>query len=940
MNTYSLDYIDDLYVKYVNDPNSVSENWRQYFEQFLVASSGSNLAMRSALVPTPPGNGSSELAGSPTPKPLASGQTVTDEMLWLARVQDRIDQLVREYRVRGHLVAAIDPLGLSQPSCPELNPSAYGLSEADLSRPFDTSALENVSGRTLSDILDKLRNTYCRSIGAQFMHIDNRNIRDWLQRRMETTENRLPLAHQVQRRIYTRLADASIFEEFVRRKFVGAKTFSLEGAESLIPMIDLALEKAGQHKVKEVVMAMAHRGRLNVMANIFKKRAMNIFWSFEDPRPDLNRGGGDVRYHLGYSSDWTTAAGEKLHISLCFNPSHLEFVNPVALGRCRSKQDRRSDATRTEGLTILVHGDAAFAGEGVAQETLNLSQLAGYQTGGTLHIVINNQVGFTTEPQQGRSTTYATDVARMLQIPIFHVNGEDPEAVAQVVSLAMDFRKEFRRDVVIDLYAYRRWGHNEGDEPRFTQPLQYQVIDSRKSVRENYLQRLLELGQMTQEEADEIHHQRQEKLESEFEASHTEEFIPDNQTLGGCWQDYFGGTEPVGAETVTRVPRETLSRLLKKITDIPSGFNLHKKLRRPIEQRREMSDGLCPFDWSSGEAAALASLLNEGHRVRFTGQDSERGTFSQRHSVWHDCNDNATYMPLANLAPDQAPVEIINSPLSEVGVLGFEYGYSLDCPEGLVVWEAQFGDFWNVAQVIVDQFIASGEDKWKRLSGLTMLLPHGFEGQGPEHCSARLERFLAMSAEHNIQVCQPTTPAQYFHLLRRQVLQHWRKPLICLTPKSLLRHPHCVSDIEQFTEGSFQRILRDTQVLPEDARRILMCTGKIYYDLIDARQQRGIDDVAIMRIEQLYPLSSPQLMKSLEGFATGSDLIWIQEEPANMGAWPYMKLRFGDELSERFQFRRISRCESASPSTGSLNAHKLEQAELLESAFANLQIPV
>jgi 2-oxoglutarate dehydrogenase E1 component len=445
---------------------------------------------------------------------------------------------------------------------------------------------------------------------------------------------------------------------------------------------------------------------------------------------------------------------------------------------------------------------------------------------------------------------------------------------------------------------------------------------------------------MTQEEADEIHRQRQEKLESEFEASHTQEFIPDDQTLGGCWQDYFGGNEPVGAETMTSVPRETLSRLLKKISEIPPGFNLHKKLRRPMEQRREMADGLAPLDWASAEAAAFASLLTEGHRIRLTGQDCERGTFSQRHAVWHDTTNNNTYMPLAHLASNQAPVEIINSPLSEVGVLGFEYGYSLDCPEGLVAWEAQFGDFWNVAQVIVDQFIASGEDKWKRLSGLTMLLPHGFEGQGPEHCSARLERFLAMSAEHNIQVCQPTTPAQYFHLLRRQVLQRWRKPLICLTPKSLLRHPHCVSEIDHLAEGGFQKILPDPQVLPEDARRILLCTGKVYYDLVDARQQRGIDDVAIIRVEQLYPLSTAQLLKALEGYSSGSDLLWVQEEPANMGAWPYMKLHFGDALCERFQFRRLSRSESASPSTGSLNAHKLEQSELLEAAFANLQAHV
>jgi len=956
MNTDSVDYIDDLYVKYINDPTSVSDHWRRYFEQFLLASDETLRAAAAddsrpssprresgashSTAPQGRGGSHADSLGNGLASAAGGGDESTQQALWLAKVQFRIDQLVREYRVRGHLSAALDPLGIARPMCPELQPAAYGLSEADLNCPVESTALAHVTGKTLADILEKLRNTYCRSIGAQFMHIDNRNIRDWLQRRMESTENRLELSHKIQRRIYKRLADASIFEEFVRRKFVGAKTFSLEGAETLIPMIDLALEKAGEHGIKEVVMAMAHRGRLNVLANIFKKRATNIFWSFEDPRPELSRGGGDVRYHLGYSSDWKTAAGEKIHISLCFNPSHLEFVNPVALGRCRSKLDRRGDMQRSEGLAILIHGDAAFAGEGVVQETLNLSELEGYQTGGSLHIVINNQVGFTTEPDQGRSATYATDIARMLQIPIFHVNGEDPEAVAQVVSLAMDFRNEFHRDVVIDLYAYRRWGHNEGDEPRFTQPLIYQAIDSRLSVRESYLKKLLEMGQMTQAEVDEIHRARQEKLESEFEASHTQEFVPDHQTLGGCWQDYFGGHEPLNPEIQTSLPRETLAELLTKITEVPPGFSLQKKLKRPVQLRREMGEGKTPLDWSSAEAAAFASLLAEGRRIRLSGQDSERGTFSQRHAVWHDSETGATHMPLAHLGPQQGPVEIINSPLSEVGVLGFEYGYSLDCPEGLVAWEAQFGDFWNVAQVIVDQFIASGEDKWKRLSGLVMLLPHGFEGQGPEHCSARLERFLAMSAEHNIQVCQPTTPAQYFHLLRRQVLQRWRKPLMVLTPKSLLRHPHCVSDLGDLAEGTFRKILPDPLVLPDDARRILMCTGKVYYDLVESRQQRGIDDVAIVRVEQLYPLSTGQLLKALEGFSTGSELFWVQEEPANMGAWPSIKLRLGDELAERFHFRRISRDESASPSTGSLNTHKLEQAELLDAAFANLQVTV
>ncbi len=926
MNTYSLDYIDDLYVQYVRDPHSVSDSWRKYFEQFLVVS-GDRPPER------PTGKSKNNGAEVATDRPGRSEAEHIDQALWLARIQDRVNNLVREYRVRGHLVANLDPLGFSRPDSPKLSPEDYGLSDEDLNRPFDSTALENVMGGTIKSFLTRLRNTYCRSIGAQFMHIDRRTIRDWLQRRMETTENRLEISHERQRRIYTRLADASIFEEFVRRKFVGAKTFSLEGAESLIPMLDLALEKAGQHGVQEVVMGMAHRGRLNVMANILKKRAMNIFWSFEDPSPELSRGGGDVRYHLGYSSDWKTASGDKIHISLCFNPSHLEYVNTVAQGRTRCKQDRRGDTNRQQVMTILVHGDAAFAGEGVVQETLNLSQLEGYRTGGTLHIIINNQVGFTTEPHQGRSTTYATDIAKMLQVPIFHVNGEDPEAVAQVVSLAMDFRKEFHRDVVIDLYSFRRWGHNEGDEPRFTQPRMYAEIDRRASVREQYLSRLHQLGKISREEAEEIQKTRTEKLEREFEASKNEAFVPDTQTLAANWSEYFGGLEP-SEPTDTTFDQKRLAKLIDSLTRLPTEFSPNKKLKRPMAQRREMAVGKRPLDWATAELSAFGSLLVDGHPLRMTGQDCERGTFSHRHAVLHDVKDGSTYTPLEHLSPDQALLQLYNSPLSEAGVLGFEYGYSLDLPDGLTIWEAQFGDFWNCAQVIVDQFIASAEDKWNRLSGLVMLLPHGFEGQGPEHCSARVERFLAMAAEHNIQVCQPTTPAQYFHLLRRQVIRKWRKPLVVLTPKSLLRHPKVVSPIEEVAGGAFQKILGDDEVPLDQCKRLLLCTGKIYYDLLEGRENQARTDVSIMRVEQLYPLGVEELTAAVAQLPAGSELLWVQDEPTNMGAWPYIKFNFGDALSERFHLRRVSRVESASPSTGSMAAHKLEQAELIEAAFA------
>lgn len=943
MNSYSLDYIDDLYVQYIRDPSSVSPGWRKYFEEFSLASQSILDSQPETEEVHAVGNGQAGTgySGASSPdgqaQPGTHAKSVRDEALWLAQMQDRVDNLVREYRVRGHLMAKLDPLKLPRAKTPELDPESYGLTEPDLNRAFTCENLKYVNGRTLGDIVTKLRNTYCRSIGAQFMHIDNRTIRDWLQRRMESCENRLELSRDVQVRIYTRLADAAIFEEFVRRKFVGAKTFSLEGAESLIPLLDLSLEKAGQHNVEGVVLAMAHRGRLNVLANVLGKRAQSIFWSFDDPRPDMHRGAGDVRYHLGYSSDWATSTGAKVHISLCFNPSHLEFVNTVAQGRCRAKQDRVHDDRNSKFMTILVHGDAAFAGEGIVQETLNMSELSGYTTGGTLHVILNNQVGFTTEPHESRSSTYATDVAKMLQIPIFHVNGEDPEAVAQVVNLAMDFRREFKRDVVIDMYAYRRWGHNEGDEPRFTQPLMYKAIDERKSVRESYLKRLLKLGEITRQEADAIAEVRQAKLEREFELAQQEEYVSDLQTMGGYWKGYYGGAEPENDNPETAISVDAARDIMTKLAHVPEGFNINRKLKRFMDLRGEMAEGKRSLDWASGEALAMGSLLVEGHPIRLSGQDSERGTFSQRHAVLKDTETGENLTPLKKLAEGQARFDVINSPLCEAGVLGFEYGYSLDCPEGLVAWEAQFGDFWNVAQVIIDQFITSAEDKWGRLSSLTLLLPHGFEGAGPEHCSARLERFLLLTAEDNIQVAQPSTPAQYFHLLRRQTKSRWSKPLVVLTPKSLLRHPAVVSQLSDFSEGGFRKILPDTRESQQKTDRVLLCSGKVYYELEDRREKMKADNVAIIRIEQYYPLKDATILEALEPYQPGTELFWVQEEPTNMGAWQFMKMRFGDSLADRnFKLQRISRVESASPSTGSASAHKLEQEELIDEAFANL----
>ncbi|MEP0842694.1 MAG: 2-oxoglutarate dehydrogenase E1 component, partial [Phycisphaerae bacterium] len=807
--------------------------------------------------------------------------------------------------------------------------------EEDMDRLYSSETLPGADVQRLRDIVERLHNTYCRSIGVQFMHIDDLGMRQWLEVRMERSQNRTQLTREEQLSILTRLTDAVVFEEFLQKKFVGAKSFSLEGGESLIPLLALAIEKAGEQAIDEIVLAMAHRGRLNVLANIMGKSPRDIFTEFEDADPLLHIGRGDVKYHLGFSSDWTARNGHKVHLSLCFNPSHLEFVNPVALGRVRAKQDRVGDVDHLRGMALLIHGDAAFAGQGVVQEILNYSQLPGYATGGTLHVIVNNQIGFTTPPEEGRSTRYATDVAKMLQVPIFHVNGEDPEAVAQCVRLAMEFRANFQRDVFIDMYCYRRRGHNEGDEPAFTQPMLYQVIERRPSVREGYLEHLLRLGAVSREEAERILEQRRERLERDLTEVRSRAYVPRMPEPGGVWKGYRGGDENPADERDTAVPAERLAALLEAQARLPADFHPHPKIQRLLHARREMAAGQKPLDWAAAEALAFASLVTQGVRVRLSGQDSQRGTFSQRHAALHDVQTGRVYVPLEHLAEDQAAIQIINSPLSEVGVLGFEYGYSLDAPDALVMWEAQFGDFANAAQVIIDQFICSAEDKWRRLSGLVLLLPHGFEGQGPEHSSARLERFLTLATEYNIQVVYPTTPAQYFHCLRRQVLRPWRKPLVVMTPKSLLRHPQAVSSLAELAGGRFERILPDRQARPEQVRRILLCSGKVYYDLQQEREKRDRQDVAIVRVEQLYPLSEKTLAAVLEPYADGTPAVWVQEEPQNMGAWSYMRLRFGEALAGRLPFSGVYRPPASSPATGSASSHKLEQRYVIEKAFGD-----
>lgn len=937
-NSLSLAFVEELYEQYRSDPGSVSEDWRRYFDGLGSAGSAASpgiLKARPAGRARQSGNGARARKSQLVPERIPANCVEYGLEMEVAALQHRVDMFVRNYRVRGHRISQIDPLGMATDLPLELDPAYHNFSEADMDIEFPPETLMGVGKVTLREIIERLQNTYCRSIGVQYMHIDELAVRAWLQERMESTENRITLGREEQLRILTRLTDAVIFEEFIQTKYIGAKRFSLEGAESLIPLLEQAIERAGEHGIREVVLGMAHRGRLNVLANIMGKSPRAIFREFADIDAQNNLGRGDVKYHLGFHSDWETASGQMVHVALCFNPSHLEYVNPVALGRVRAKEDRLGDTQREQHLAILIHGDASFAGEGVVQETLNLSELEGYRTGGTLHIIVNNQLGFTTMPDEGRSSTYATDVARMLQIPIFHVNGENPEAVTQAIFLAMEFRKIFKRDVVIDMYCYRRRGHNEGDEPSFTQPIMYRKIEERPSVRESYLTHLLGLGEISREEADEIAERRKENLEQELSELREEDTRPRPSILGRVWKHYVGGRDIDVADPDTGVARKRLGYLLEAQTRLPKDFTVHPKLERFIEARAAMAKGEQPIDWSNAEALAFATVATEGYRVRLSGQDSQRGTFSHRHSVFHDYQSEVhlTYTPLQHVEAGQAVVEIFNSPLSEAGVLGFEYGFSIGYPDALVLWEAQFGDFVNAAQVIIDQFIASAEDKWRGLSGLVMLLPHGFEGMGPEHSSARIERFLTLAAEDNMQVCYPSTPAQYFHLLRRQVIRPWRKPLVVMTPKSLLRNKECVSALDDFATGKFQRIITDSMPLDRKLSRVLLCAGKIYYELDKHRQDSGRDDVAILRIEQLYPLQVEMLYEMLESVKDGTPVVWVQEEPENMGAWRHMLITFGTKVDGRLPFSGAYRIASASPATGSANSHKLEQQQLINMAF-------
>jgi 2-oxoglutarate dehydrogenase E1 component len=939
----NLAFAEELYFQFLKDPASVDAGWRAYFQGL----DGANRDRGAAALIPPTDFARSIFSPAPAPKIADGNPTASRTSVRL--LSERVQRLVEAYRELGHLSANLDPLGLLKRQGAPLRLQDQGLADEDLDLVFSS---ENVAGpdrTTLRDLIELLRETYTRQIGVELAHLHDTELRGWLQNRMERTRNRLALTRADRMRILEQVIGAEVFEQFLQNKFLGAKRFSMEGAESLVPLMERLIERAARSGVVEIVIGMAHRGRLNVLANVLKKPAAQIFAEFldkQDPEADLNSG-GDVKYHLGYSIDRSFAGpggdSHKVHLSLTFNPSHLEWVNTVVQGRVRAKQDRISDSGRTRCLPLLLHGEAAFAGQGIVAEAFNMSELDGYRVGGTVHIVVNNQVGFTTSPQHAKSTTYATDVARMLQIPIFHVNGEDPEAICQVVDLAVDFRQRFHRDAIIELWCYRKHGHNEGDEPSYTQPIMYRTIAGKPSIRASYLDYSTKTpmpdggSPISVEEADALAARKRHELESELDTASRWETPARPSTFMGAWERLKGGLERNAPIVPTSVSRDQIELVGAALTRVPEGFHVHPKVKKLIiEARGAMAAGEKPCDWGMGEALAFGTLLAQGIRVRLSGQDSRRGTFSHRHSTFFDTETEAEYTPLRHIRDKQGTYEVRDSPLSEAGVLGFEYGYSLDMPEGLTMWEAQFGDFVNAAQVIIDQFLASSEAKWNRVSGLVMLLPHGMEGQGPEHSSARLDRFLNMSVHDNWQVVNLTTPANYFHALRRQVLRAYRKPLIVMSPKSLLRHPLATSPLSDFTDGAFQYVIPDTTIKdPKKVRRVLLCTGKIYYDLVAAREERNAHDVAIVRVEQLFPLRKDEILKCLADIPGGTPVTWVQEEPKNIGAWPYMNRELPGALRGSFPWSLVSRPLSSSPATGSATRHKREQAKLMDEAFAH-----
>lgn len=882
-------WIEEQYFLWKDSPESLPAEWQTFFSGFEL--------------------GSAQVSGDQSPQ--------------LAPKLSAVQMLIHRHRDLGHLLACTDPLSPCSLEHPSLELKAFGLGPEDLETVFQTPDLPFSSG-ALREIRDFLRDTYCRSLGVEFMHIQDQAAWQWLVEQMETTRNRSVFTAEDRIRIVRQLQQAALFEEFLHRKFPGQTRFSLEGGETLIPMLDAALSRAASNGATDVIIGMPHRGRLNVQAHIFGKPYENIFAEFRETLEPGFIGDGDVKYHSGCSSDVALPSGDRLHLILVANPSHLEAVDPVVEGKCRARQDRLDENGSTGVLPVLIHGDAAFSGQGIVGETLNMSNLEGYRTGGTLHIVVNNQIGFTTLPADARSSRYATDVAKMLASPIFHVHCEDPEAAIHAVRLAVDYRYSFSCDVVVELICYRRYGHNEGDEPYFTQPLMYGKIKDRPPIHQVYadwLRHERECADLFEKSKNEV----SARLESALDGGAT----ATEPLFRGRWSSV--SPDYTEAKTETGVPRQKLSALAREISHIPDSFTPHPKVASLIGRRLEAVTEGKPIDWATAENLAFASLLHEGTSIRLSGQDCRRGTFSQRHCVLYDMHTEAAYVPLAPACSGPARFRPYDSMLSEAAVLGFEYGYSLESPESLIIWEAQYGDFANGAQVIIDQFITSGETKWGRANGLLMLLPHGYEGQGAEHSSARMERFLQLCAGNNMVVAFPSTPAQYFHLLRRQVRQPFRRPLVALTPKSLLRNPLCVSQMDEFTGGWFREIL-PSPADPEAVETVLVCSGKIFFELRERATREERKDIAIVRIEQLYPLRSDLLREELEKFRKARSVVWVQEEPRNMGAWTHVRPYLTDIIGT--EPRYVGRQDDACPAVGSSRQHKIEQAKLLDEAFA------
>lgn len=966
MQGHNAEYLEQMYARYANDPNAVDEAWQSFFSQLgdddasvKKEASGPSWA-RTDWPPTPDDDLTHALDGMWSvpvevkgagekikAKAAEKGVEVGEDAIKRAVLDSiRALMLIRAYRIRGHLVADLDPLGMTDKvPHPELDPKSYGFTESDLDRPIFIDNVLGLQIASMREIVDIVKRTYCGTFALQYMHISDPEQSAWLKERIEGYGKEIAFTREGRKAILNKLVEAEGFEKFLHVKYMGTKRFGLDGGEALIPAMEQVVKRGGSLGLEEVIIGMPHRGRLSVLANVMAKPYRAIFNEFQggSSKPDDVEGSGDVKYHLGASSD-REFDGNKVHLSLTANPSHLEAVNPVVLGKVRAKQWQKNDEDRVKVLPILLHGDAAFAGQGVVAEGFGLSGLSGHKTGGTMHIVVNNQIGFTTAPHFSRSSPYPTDIALMVEAPIFHVNGDDPEAVVHAARVAIEFRQKFHKDVVIDIFCYRRFGHNEGDEPMFTNPIMYNRIKKHKTTLQIYTDRLIKDGLIPEGEIEDMKAAFQSYLNDEFETG--KNYRPNKADwLDGRWShlDSQKGEYQRGA---TSVSKEVFEEVGTALTRYPEGFNIHKTVARQLETKKKMIESGQGLDWATGEALAFGSLALEGYPVRLSGQDSTRGTFSQRHSGFIDQKTEERFHPLRNIREGQAPYVVIDSMLSEYAVLGFEYGYSLAEPNALVLWEAQFGDFANGAQIMIDQFISSGESKWLRMSGLVMLLPHGFEGQGPEHSSARLERFLQACGQDNWIVANCTTPANYFHILRRQLHRSYRKPLVLMTPKSLLRHKGCVSNTEDFTTGSsFHRVLwddaqkgnSDTQLVPDDKiKRVVMCSGKVYFDLLAERDARGIDDVYLLRVEQFYPFPAISMVKELERFK-GAEIIWCQEEPKNQGAWTFIEpniewvLKRIKANSQRPRY--VGRATSASPATGHASTHKAQQQALVNEAL-------